>query len=66
MALLPQFLNDAWAIKDEVSKAYPDLPKSATFNTLSIKVAKKPYIIGSLDPKALTCESFESKARDKK
>ena len=28
---------------------------------LSIKMAQKPYILGSLGPKALTYESFEGK-----
>ena len=30
-------------------------------DTLSIKIAQRPYIIGSLDPKALKQESFEGK-----
>ena len=30
-------------------------------NTLSIKIAQKPYIIGSLGPKALKYESFDAK-----
>ena len=29
--------------------------------TLSIKIAQKPYIIGSLGPKALKYESFDAK-----
>ena len=33
----------------------------ATQFTLSIKIAQKPYIIGSLGPKALKYESFEGK-----
>ena len=31
--------------------------------TLSIKIAQKPYIIGSLGPKALNYESFEGKGK---
>ena len=31
--------------------------------TLSIKIAQKPYIIGSLGPKALKYESFEGKGK---
>ena len=30
-------------------------------HTLSIKIAHKPYIIGSLGPKALKYESFDAK-----
>ena len=36
-------------------------PKSSQVLTLSIKIAQKPYIIGSLGPKALKYESFEGK-----
>ena len=42
----------------------PDRPKSSVDGlrfTLSIKIAQKPYIIGSLGPKALKYESFEGK-----
>ena len=31
--------------------------------TLSIKIARKPYTIGSLGPKALKYESFEGKGK---
>ena len=31
--------------------------------TFSINIAQKPYIIGSLGPKALKYESFEGKAQ---
>ena len=32
-----------------------------TLRTLSIKIAQKPYLTGSLGPKALKYESFEGK-----
>ena len=31
--------------------------------TLSIKIAQKPYIIGSLGPKALKYESFDARGK---
>ena len=30
-------------------------------HSLSIKIAQKPYIIGSLGPKAVKCESFDAR-----
>ena len=38
-----------------------DEPESLKIYPGSIKIAQKPYIIGSLGPKALTDQSFEGK-----
>ena len=43
-----------------------DVKAAAIFTlTLSIKIAQRPYIIGSLGPKALKYESFEGKVKRK-
>ena len=37
---------------------------TGTVLSLSIKIAQKPYTLGSLGPRALRSESFEGKGKD--
>ena len=46
-------LSPTWTLRNTPSLGF--------FLTLSIKIAQKPYIMGSLGPKALKYESFEGK-----
>ena len=50
-------------LKVSVFKALHLWPSSIKRLTLSIKIAQKPYIIGSLGPKALKYESLEGKGK---
>ena len=51
-----------------VDATFPETLKSINLDptpslTLSVKIAQKPYIVGSLGPKALEYESFDAKGK---